>query len=106
GDLRSRRADNGQRAWLRGEGSQGPRIESAAVDHHRMRERARRACQQRQCESELAARPAAREQRNAAARQATDPGAVIDRRYAQPWFRGGQLVRTGPILSAKDDAKY
>src|SRR5438094_1584748 len=103
GDFRSRRADDGQRAWLRGEGSQGPRIESAAVDHYRVRERARRACQQRQCESELAARPAAGEKRNAAARQATDPGEVIDRRSARPWLRWRQLGRPGQRLAAKAD---
>src|SRR5438552_10421819 len=68
-----------------------------------MRERVRRACQQRQCESELAARPASCEQRNAAARQATDPGEVIDRRSAQPWLRGRQLGRPGQRLAAKAD---
>src|SRR5690348_14412997 len=103
GDLESRRADDGQRAELRGEGKERPGVEAATVDHHRVRELVGGAGEQRQRERELAARPAAGEQRQAATRQAADPGEAIDRRAARPWLGGRHLRRPRQRLAAETD---
>src|SRR5438128_8250639 len=76
--LRRRRADDGQRAELRGEGKEHQRIEPATVEHHRMRKLMGCPREQGEGERELAARPASGEKGQPAARHAADPREAIE----------------------------